>query len=88
MLEKSLAQTGRELSEISTGQSAALAKVQEISDQITCCQVGAAALGAERQSAEVAREHLKELASSMQGDQEQKKQLITRLQEENRDTQP
>ena len=86
MLEKSFSQTANELAEISTGQNEALAKVQAFSDEITRCQVSAAALEAERQSAEVARDHLKDLASSMQGDQEQKKQLIHRLREENEAT--
>ncbi len=82
-LETQLTQVGRELAELSAGQNEALAKAQKISDEITRCQVAAAALRAERQSAEVAWEHLKDLAASMQGDQDQKRRLIASLLEEN-----
>ncbi len=82
-LEMRLSEAGRMLAEISGHQDEAHAKVQAISDVITRCKVDAAALEAERQSTLVAKEHLEELAASMQGDQSQKQALIERLAGEN-----
>ena len=83
MLEKDLTKAGQKLSEITVSQNEALEKVQKLSDEITRCKVDAAALEAERQSAIVARDHLRDLGASMQGDRSHKQALIAALGEEN-----
>ena len=84
MFEKDLAKASQMLSEITVSQNAALEQVQKLSDEITRCKVDSAALEAERQSAMVARDHLRDLGSSMQGDRSQKLALIESLGEDNR----
>ena len=79
MLEKRLDETSAKLSEISVSQNEALEKVRALSDEITRLKVRTAALEAERQSSVVARDHLRELGSSMQGDLNQKQALIDRM---------
>ena len=83
MFEKDLAKASQKLSEITVSQNEALEKVQKLSDEITRCKVESAALEAERQSAVVARDHLRDLDSSMQGDRSQKQALIEALGTEN-----
>ena len=77
--ESRLAEAGRKLSEITVSQNDALEKVRLLSDEITRRKVETAALEAERQSSVVARDHLRELGSSMQGDLNQKQALIDRF---------
>ena len=79
LLDQRLDEAGRKLSEITVSQNEALEKVRDLSDEITRRKVEAAALEAERQSSVVARDHLRELGSSMQGDLNQKQALIDRL---------
>ncbi len=79
LLDGRLAEAGRRLSEITVSQNDALEKVRGLSDEITRRKVEAAALEAERQSSVVARDHLRELGSSMQGDLNQKQALIDRM---------
>ncbi len=83
LLEQRLTEAGRKLSEITVSQNEAMEKVRALSDEITRHKVEAAALEAERQSCVVSRDHLRELGSSMQGDQNQKQALIDRLIEHN-----
>ena len=83
MFEKDLAKASQMLSEITVSQNAALEQVQKLSDEITRCKVESAALEAERQSAVVARDHLRDLGTSMQGDRSQKQALIAALGEDN-----
>ena len=83
LLEKNLHDATCRLADISTGKTEALAKVQAISDEISRLRVSASALDAERQSAEVARDHLRELEAAMQGDRSQKEALLESLAQDN-----